>query len=99
MSSEVVVVPHPAQLEAADQVSAAPPAIADELPVGIDAKAELEVEEPQKPISAMATTPTTTTTGKTTSDSEDLSENVLESASESGAITTPPYEVIFAFHF
>lgn len=94
MSSEVVVAPLPV-LEA-DQVSL-PPAIADHSPVAMDAKALVEVEEAKPPIASVTTT--ATAPGKTTSDSEDLSENVPESASESGAVTTPPYEVCRCLNF
>lgn len=97
MSSEVAVISLPVLEQ--DPVSSKQPQ-ADHSPV-----ADAEVAADEKPaavlmeeikqtiIMSQATT-TATLTGKTTSDSEDLSEHVPESVSESGAVTTPPYEVM-----
>lgn len=76
-SAEVFVTPSP--VVETDQVSDAPPAITE------------GEENPKKSIASQVTN--STTTAKTTSDSEDLSENVPESPSESGTVTTPPFEV------
>lgn len=102
MSSEGIAVDSLAVLDASPVVVAATPMVASAVDASTAAAEEVDATDAaatvvvvaEKAAGAPLPTPLAATggaAGKATSDSEDLSENVPES--DSGAVTTPPYEV------